>query len=114
MNELMGALDSGRDSLDHQEFEPTSPTVCTVVFGHFFYGYRKRESDVAKAVEQSPGQTCIVLDLKNFYPSVDKSRVRRRFQDRIRKTKTSISQKDAANYLVDQLLEFPEPGLPVG
>lgn len=84
------------------------------LFAHFFYGYRKRERDVAEAVKQFPDHTCIVLDLKNFYPSVDKERVQRRFRDRVNKANATDDQKYSANFLVEQLLAFPENGLPVG
>ena len=84
------------------------------LFAHFFYGYRMRERDVAEVVKQSPDHTCIILDLKNFYPSVDKERVQRRFRDRVSKAEATNNQKDTANFLVEQLLAFPENGLPVG
>ncbi len=84
------------------------------LFAHFFYGYRLRERHVAEAVRQSPDHTCIILDLKNFYPSVDKDKALRRFRERVSKAEATNSEKDTANFLVEQLLSFPESGLPVG
>lgn len=84
------------------------------LFAHFFYGYRLRERDVAEAVKQSPDHTCIILDLKNFYPSINKERVLRGFRQRVAKADVSNSAKDTAIFLAEQLLSFPESGLPVG
>ncbi len=84
------------------------------LFAHFFYGYRLRERDVAEAVKQSPDHTCIILDLKNFYPSVDKEKVFRRFSERVAQASAAKYEKESAIFLVEQLLSFPENGLPVG
>lgn len=83
------------------------------LFAHFISGYKRREKDVATAVSNSPNSTCIILDLKNFYPSVNKRKVRRRFLRRV--DKWQPAERDRALFIVDGLLGVPgEPGLPVG
>jgi hypothetical protein len=85
------------------------------LFAHFMRGYRQREKAVAEAIEMFPGRSCVVLDLRSFYPSVDKTRVKNRFRERMKHTDVSGAQRENANYLVDQLLSVPgEKGLPIG
>lgn len=85
------------------------------LFAHFIEGYRRREHDASVALRQKPGSTAVILDLKQFYPSINKERVERRFHDRLRRTSLSTGEMDAAMFLVQQLLYGTNvDGVPVG
>jgi reverse transcriptase-like protein len=85
------------------------------LFAHFIDGYRRREHDASTAFKQQPGSTAVILDLKQFYPSINKERVERRFYERLKRTRLTASEVDDAMFLVSQLLFSTNvDGLPVG
>ena len=87
----------------------------THIYRYFFKGYMEREHQIARAAAAIPNSRVVVLDLRRFYPSVDLSRLRERFNRRIEKTGMSPSERDTAIQCVEELTSIKhESGLPIG
>ena len=85
------------------------------IYQHFINGYRRRNTDIAAAAQAMPNSRIVVLDIKQFYPSIDKQRAIRRFRGRFADTSLSPQEIGQAVSLVEQLLSVPKvPGVPVG
>jgi hypothetical protein len=87
----------------------------THIFRYYFHGYIEREHRIAEAASGMANARVVVLDLKRFYPSVDVERVRRRFAQRIQRTKLNPLERNTAIQCVEELTSIKnEKGLPIG
>lgn len=85
------------------------------VFQHFMNGYFQRNIDIAEASKSVAGSRVVILDIKQFYPSIDRERALRRFRELLRSASLSPTEGGHAASLVEQLLSVPKvPGVPVG
>lgn len=85
------------------------------IYAHFLYGYQRRERDIAVAMAHSQNNVTVIMDLKQFYPSVNKSRVEEKFVNRISASTLSSPERTSASLIAGQLLySSGVNGLPVG
>lgn len=85
-------------------------------FEYFYDGYARRNRRVCELLAANPGHVALVTDIKSFYPSVDKERLRLKVVKRI----GHISDKAVARPIekfLDSLLALSSPkydGIPIG
>lgn len=85
-------------------------------FEYFFDGYARRNRRVADLLADNPGYFAVVTDIKAFYPSVNKERLRLKLAKRI----SGVSDSTVARPIrkcVDALLTLSAPkaaGIPIG
>lgn len=82
-------------------------------FEYYFTGYKKRNEDVSDAFAKDSSQVAVVLDLKKFYPSIDKNKSKDIFFNALGKETNSevfkLSEK-ISNSILEQSIE----GVPIG
>ncbi|MFN0017269.1 MAG: RNA-directed DNA polymerase [Pirellulaceae bacterium] len=90
-------------------------TRASHIFAPYIHGYRRREHDVTEAMGGDPDLVAVVLDLKQYYPSINKDRVEERFVRHVLKTDLTKEEKNAAGVFVAQLLHSTGvSGVPIG
>ncbi len=85
-------------------------------FGHFLDGYDRRTRSVGHCLTQNPGTVAIVTDLKSFYPSVQKDRLRAEIVRRCSQVPDAATRGSIEQFALS-LLDMVSPktsGLPVG
>jgi hypothetical protein len=83
-------------------------------YEYFVEGYKRRNNEVAEALKR-PDSVAVVIDIKNFYPSVDRGQV-----DSALKTILAGAEKTLHTYaeavlgFYTQMLTAGEQGIPIG
>lgn len=84
------------------------------LFQYYLKGYKQRERDIAAAASHEDHRV-VVFDIKQFYPSIDVSLVRKKFTDLLGSTSLTSSERDSAQRCVEDLTSIKnEEGLPIG
>lgn len=85
-------------------------------FEYYFDGYARRNHRVSELLAENPDYLAVVTDIKAFYPSVDKDRLRKKLAKRIASVSDTSSARPIAKF-VDALLTLSRPnvaGIPIG
>jgi hypothetical protein len=84
-------------------------------FEHFIDGYERRNVRVAELLSTSPGHVAVVTDIKSFYPSVDRQRLREKVAARAGQIQNQAVSGPIRKF-TEALLSQPVPraGIPIG
>lgn len=81
-------------------------------YQYYFNGYKQRNDAITVALNDEKEKIALVLDLKKFYPSVNKENVKKIFLEKIKKENDEIS--NLSNNIVCSLLNSSSSGIPIG
>lgn len=81
-------------------------------YDYYFNGYKKRNEAITLALNDNKEKIALVLDLKKFYPSINKENVKKVFLEKIKKENDEIS--NLSNNIVCSLLNSSSTGVPIG
>jgi len=82
-------------------------------FEYYFTGYKKRNNKISQTFNDNPNQIAVVLDLKKFYPSIDKEKSKERFFNQLDKANNSKIFKLSEKITIS-ILEQSKQGVPIG
>lgn len=85
-------------------------------FEYFFEGYDRRNRVVGQLLMEHPDAVAVVTDIKSFYPSVRKDRLRSKVEGRIRQIGDPSARRSIERFILG-MLELKSPrttGLPIG
>jgi hypothetical protein len=85
-------------------------------FEYYFHGYQRRAQRVAELLASLPGHVAVVADIRRFYPSVDKGRVRRRVEERAASVASDAAAKSIRHFTAGLLDQHGAKmtGIPIG
>ncbi len=84
-------------------------------FEHFLDGYEQRNLRVAELLAAAPDHMAVVADLKAFYPSVDRQRLRDKVAARLGQIQDTAASGPIRKFAEAFLsLPIPRTGLPIG
>jgi hypothetical protein len=84
-------------------------------FEHFIDGYQQRNLRVAQLLSASPEQVAVVADIKSFYPSVDRQRLREKIAIRADQIQDKAVSSPIRQFTEAFLtLPVPRAGIPIG
>lgn len=85
------------------------------IFTHFMKGYSERERAIARAAEQLKNPYVVVLDLKRFYPSIDRERAFERFKNRVEQSLIRGDERESVLQCAQGVCRPTKTnGLPIG
>ena len=110
--------------LSHEEAFRHHPSVYSYrrpssksgqTFRFFLKGYKQRELDIASTLRQTGEMRVLIVDLRKFYPSVDRMKAVERFKLRLETSDLTAREQEAAIGCTEDLLSVPRvDGLPIG
>jgi hypothetical protein len=93
-----------------------SSSACPYNFEHFMNGFRLRQEKVSALAEANPNATVVSLDIKTFYPTIDRDEALRHFNLKLNNSNLPRSSKRNAARLADHLCSELDGtrGIPTG
>lgn len=91
-------------------------SACPYNFEHFINGFRLRQERVSAQAALNRDSVVVSLDLRKFYPSVNREEASRQFEKRLKRSEVSPTASKAAAQLTGHLLSELEGdrGIPTG
>lgn len=83
------------------------------LFTYFYTGYRLRNERVAHLLRQHPRKVALVLDIRQFYPSVSRQRISARFTKHLSALKDS-QERRFLEATCSNFLSLSQTGIPMG
>lgn len=78
---------------------PSSPSN----YSYYTHGFRSRQNKISELVQSVDDSTVVVLDIKDFYPSIDRNVAMQQFMDRLNRSDPSSISRSSAGRLVEHL-----------
>jgi|GEM_PF-6922400 len=89
---------------------------CPYNFDHYMNGFRAKQNKVTELAKRSPNSVVISLDIKTFYPTIDRETTMRDFMTKLSRSDLPCESKNLAQRLAEHLLSelHGEKGIPTG
>lgn len=81
-------------------------------YQYYFNGYKQRNENITKIFNENKEDIALVLDLKKFYPSINKSSVKDKILQNFREYKYDIYS--LGNKIITSILDSSKEGVPIG
>ena len=81
-------------------------------YQYYFNGYKKRNENITKVFNENQQDIALVLDLEKFYPSINKSSVKDKILQNLKKHEYDIHS--LGNKIITSILDSSKNGVPIG
>lgn len=79
---------------------------CPYNFEYYISGYKKKNENIARYLEDNPGKIVIVSDIEEFYSSIEQELIRKRFVRKLEESSMPVEVKSLARHFLEDVFSF--------